>query len=223
MGSMKAVLSGVVLLFLCCTTFGARPQLSDRPASAISVTDAYLPYQVVLDGFVILDLSLDSHGSITAIHILRDPGSMVSAAIASVRTWKFEPAIEDSEPQPSEMTVAFVYRPADSGGSKAVLPKPFAPVLPRMKNEAHIPAGIVSVAYPEYPVNSVAWGSVIVQASLDKTGAMKKAEVLRGQEPFTAFALESLKKWSFQTAKLHDKPTQSNVAIAFVFESPVSN
>jgi outer membrane biosynthesis protein TonB len=220
---MKIVASGVALLFLCCTTFGTLAQVSDRPASVVSVTDAYLPYQVVLDGLIILDLSLDSQGSITAIHILRDPGSMVSAAISSVRTWKFEPAIEDNEPQPSEMTVAFVYRPADYGGSKAAFPKPFAAVPPRMKNEAHAPAGIVSVAYPEYPANSVAWGSVIVQVSLDKTGAMKKAEVLRGQEPFTAFALESLKKWSFQTANLHDKPTSSNVAIAFVFQSPASN
>lgn len=220
---MKTLLNGVVLLFLYYSTFGTLAQVSDRPASVVSVTDAYLPYQVVLDGFVILDLSLDSQGSITAIHILRDPGSMVSAAMSSVRTWKFEPAIEDNEPQSSEMTVAFVYRPADYGGSKAALAKPFAPVLPRMKNAAHTPAGIVAAAYPEYPANSVAWGSVIVQASLDKTGAMKKAEVLRGQEPFTAFALESLKKWSFLTANLHDKPTPSNVAIAFVFQSPVSN
>jgi outer membrane biosynthesis protein TonB len=192
---------------------------ANSPASVTSVTDAYLPYQVVLDGFVILDISIDSRGALTAIHVLRDPGSMVSAAISSVRKWTFEPAIESKEAQPSEITVVFVYRPANYGGAKAVLPS-FAPVLPHLKNDAQTPVGIVSVAYPEYPVNSIAWGSVIVQANLDETGAMKKAEVLHGQEPFTAFSLESLKKWRFQPAMLRGRPTEANVAVAFIFQSP---
>lgn len=215
---MKAVLSvGVVLLFLLCTTPGTSAQVSNKPTAVVSVTDAYLPYQIILDGFVVLDISLDSQGGITAVHVLRDPGSMVSAAIASVRTWKFEPALEDNKPQPSEMTVTFVYRPAVS---KAAPSRPFfASVLPGTENDAPAPAGIMSVAYPEYPVNSVAWGSVIVQVSLDKSGAAKNANVLRAQAPFTTFALESLKKWSFRAARLHGKPTESNVAIAFIFQT----
>jgi outer membrane biosynthesis protein TonB len=213
---MNSTLRLALFLLLCVPAFAQ----ADRPASVISVTDAYLPYQVVLDGFVILDISLDSRGSITAIRVLRDPGSMVSSAISSVRTWTFEPAIGDNKAQPSDMTVVFVYRPADYGGSKAVLPIPFAPVLPHSKNEAQTPAGILSVAYPKYPVNSVASGSVIVQASLDKAGAVKQAEVVRGQKPFTAISVESLKEWRFQPAMLRGKPTESNVTVAFVFQSP---
>jgi outer membrane biosynthesis protein TonB len=212
---MKSALSLALFLRLCVPAFAQ----ADKPASIISVRDAFLPYQVVLDGFVILDISLDSRGRVAAIHVLRDPGSMVSAAISSVRTWTFEPAIEDNQARPSEITVVFAYRPADFGGAKAV-PPPFNPVLPQLKNDTQTPVGIVSVAYPEYPVNSVAWGSVIVQVNVDKTGAMTNAEVLRGQEPFTAFSLESLKKWGFQPSMLRGKPIESNVAVAFVFQSP---
>lgn len=143
---------------------------------------------------------------------------MVSAAYSSVRTWTFAAAFEDGKARPSDITVAFVYRPSDYGGAKAVMP-PFAPVLPRL-HDGQAPAGIMAVAYPEYPVNSVAWGSVIIQATIDKTGAMKETKVLREQKPFTAFALAALKKWSFQPATLRGNPTASNVAIVFVFQSP---
>ena len=212
---MKSALSLALILLLFVPAFAR----GNRPASIISVTDAYLPYQVVLDGFVILDISLDSRGTVTAIHVLRDPGSMVPAAISSVRTWTFEPAIEDNKARPSEMTVVFVYRPADYGGAKAVL-TPFAPVVPHLENDTQTPVGIVSVAYPEYPVNSVVWGSVVIQLTVDATGSMTRREVLRPMLPFTQFALDALKKWRFQPAMLRGKPTETNIAVAFVFQSP---
>jgi hypothetical protein len=210
------ILSLIPFVLLCVPAFAQ----ANRPASLVTVTDAYLPYQVVLDGFVILGVSLDSRATVTAIHVLRDPGSMVSAATSSVRTWTFAPALEDNKAQASEITVVFVYRPADYGGAKAVLPRPFVPVLPTLKHDAQAPAGILSVAYPAYPVNTVAWGSVIVQARLDETGAMKDAQVLLRKEPFTAPSLKALKNWSFQPAMFHGKATEANVAVAFVFQSP---
>jgi len=214
-----------LMFFLSGITVEA--QVSYQPPSVISATDAFLPYQNLPDGFVVLDVSLDSDGSISSTDLLRDPGSMVSAAISSVRTWKFKPASAGNTPRPSEMTVAFVYRPADFGGRKPSPPKSSGPVLPPRKADAqrgdgYVPAGIITWAYPDYPVNSTAWGSVVIQVSLDKSGTIQKADVLRKQEPFTSFAVEALKRWSFQPATLHGKPADSQLAIAFVFQVPYS-
>lgn len=123
-------------------------EVVDQPASVRSATDAYLQYLVILDGFVVLHVSLNSKGDVTDIHVLRDPGSMVPAAMSSVKTWRFEPAVEAVKSVDSEMTVVFVYRPADYGGSKATLPKPFTAVRPPENSEGSSPAGILSVSLP---------------------------------------------------------------------------
>src|SRR5271169_3667709 len=101
-----------------------------KTAEVLSVTDAYLPYQIIFDGFVVLDVSLDAKGNIAKVSALRDPGSMVPAAITSVRMWKFRPASAGDGPRPSEMTIAFVYRPPNGGPAQTVPPKNFQPVLP---------------------------------------------------------------------------------------------
>src|SRR5579863_8956273 len=115
----------------CCAmvTTGAQG-FASKTAEVISATDAYLPYQIMFDGFVVLGVSLDAKGNITKVSALRDPGSMVPAAITSVRTWKFRPASAGNGPRPSEMTVAFVYRPPNGGPAQTGPPKDFQPVLP---------------------------------------------------------------------------------------------
>jgi hypothetical protein len=83
--------------------------------------DAYIPYQIVKDGFFVLDIWLNGDGSIRRIDPLRNPGAMLGAAEASVRSWKFVAATENGKPVPSRLTVAFVYRPPNYGNAGTVL------------------------------------------------------------------------------------------------------
>ena len=86
----------------------------------------------------------------------------------------------------------------------------------------YVPAGIVSFTYPDYPANSVAWGSVIVQITVNSEGRMENAEVLHGMAPFTDLAVDALRNWRFQAATLYGKPVASQLPIAFIFQTPVS-
>jgi TonB family protein len=198
---------------------------SSHSESAAQVTDAYLPYEVVFDGFVVLDVSLDKRGEVIGTEAIRDPGSMVPAAITSVQTWKVRPGTLGNSAIPSEMTAAFVYRPRPNGPAAALPPRDFKPVLPHPHTEGidFVPAGIVSFAYPDYPANSVAWGSVIVQVTVNSEGRMENTEVLRGMAPFTDFAVDALRNWHFQAATLNSKPVSSQLPIAFIFQTPVSS
>src|SRR6266851_5670482 len=101
-----------------------------KPPQVASVTDAYLPYEVVFDGFIVLDVSLDKHGEVIGTEALRDPGAMVPAAVTSVRTWKMRPGMFGGAAVPSEMTAVFVYRPRPNGPALSVPPKDFKPVVP---------------------------------------------------------------------------------------------
>jgi TonB family protein len=218
--------SFALLLFVGCVAFAALAHTIFTSPQVASVTDAYVPYEVVFDGFVVLDVSLDRCGEVIRTEALRDPGAMVPATVKSVRTWKIRPGMIGSAAIPSEMTTVFVYRPRANGPAVALPPKDFKPVLPRPHaGEAtdYVPAGIVSFTYPNYPVNSVAWGSVIVQVTVSAAGEADGTEILHGMEPFTDLAIDALRNWRFRAATLHGKEVSSQVPIAFIFQTPASS
>jgi len=225
MASLRKVAS--VATVTACLGVTIVTQTFEAPR-AVSVRDAYLPYQVVYDGFVVLELFLDKNGMIVEKRTLRDPGAMVPAAIATVAGWKFRPAEGACNTAlPSAITTVFVYRPRDNGPALVAPPKNFKPVLPNSPVHAdggpdYVPAGVLSVAYPNYPVNSVAWGSVVVQVTVNPEGRIEKSEVLHGTAPFKDLVLEALDKWRFRAANLGGRPIPSKMPIAFVFQTPLS-
>jgi TonB family protein len=197
-----------------------------KPPEVATAGDVYVPYQVVVDGLFVLDVSLDADGTIQKIYALRDPGAMIGAAKTSVRGWKFHPASKDGNAAPSRMTVSFLYRPPNYGNVGVVPPKSFSPVLPPDQlDSAHgnfVPVGVLSFAYPEYPVNSVVSGSVVVQVTIDGAGNVKDVEFLHGMENFNNFVSVALKQWRFKAATLNGKPITSKTIIAFAFQPPHS-
>jgi TonB family protein len=125
------------------------------------------------------------------------------------------------------MTVSFVYRPPNYGNAAAVAPTNLTPVLPPGQSTSsardnYVPVGILSFAYPAYPVNSVAWGSVVVQLTVDGSGDVKAVEFLHGMAGFNNFVSDALKKWRFQAATFNGKPVTSKTVVAFIFQTPTS-
>jgi TonB family protein len=126
------------------------------------------------------------------------------------------------------MIVSFVYRPPNYGNAAAVSPKDFAPVLPANQSNPsehgnYVPVGILSFAYPAYPVNSVAWGSVVVQLTVEGSGDVKGVEFLHGMVGFNNLVSDALRKWRFQAATFDGKPITSKTVIAFVFQTPAAH
>ena len=115
------------------------------------------------------------------------------------------------------MRVAVVFRPR----SYLAAGPAFAPILsegePNRVNQRYVPPGIISVAYPQYPINAAAPGTVVIQVTVGKSGAIQRMKVVRDLPPFTQLALSAANKWRFQAATLDGKPMTSNIAIAFVF------
>jgi TonB family protein len=202
-------------------------QQTYTPPEVTSAGDAYTSYNIVFDGLFVLDIGLNDDGDIRQIGALRDPGSMLDAAKTTVHSWKFQPASEGSNPRASRLTVAFVYRPANYGAAGAVPPKDFAPVIPPAHSDDgsdnYVPVGILSFAYPDYPINSVVWGSVLVQATVDSAGDVKDVKLLHGMVNFNSFAQEALKRWRFRAGTLRGKPVTSKIVVAFIFQPPHSS
>src|SRR5205807_2620383 len=199
----------------------ALPPLFFKPAEVVSATNAQYPPNSIAEGVVVLDVSLTERGQVVEVGALRDIPSLTSAAASEVQSWRFKPASQDGMVQASAMTVAFVYRPPVSVWK----PPSFTPALPNpgSSTNAYMPAGIVSVGYAEYPVNSVVSGAVVVQVTVDDSGKIERVKVIRKMAGFTGFALRAVKQWRFQPAQLEGEPVASNVAIAFIFARPNLN
>jgi hypothetical protein len=101
----------LVISLLIGLSWPVSAQPSYKPAQVASAGDAYIPFQVMIDGFFVFDVLLNSDGTVEQVDTLRDPGAMPGAAKTSISSWKFQPASRDGEPAPSRMTVSFVYRP----------------------------------------------------------------------------------------------------------------
>src|SRR5260370_34988972 len=166
----------LVIFVLIGFSWPVSAQPNYKPARVTSAGDAYVPFQVMIDGFFVFDVHVNDDGTAERIDALRNPGAMPGAAKTSISSWKFQSASKNQQPVPSRMTVSFVYRPPNYGNAAAVAPKVFVPVLPADQSESSgqgnfVPVGILSFAYPAYPVNSVAWGSVVVQLTGEYSGA----------------------------------------------------
>ena len=116
------------------------------------------------------------------------------------------------------MTVAVVYRPA----TVVAAPPSFEAAHPALES-GYAPAGIRIAAYPDYPWNVVASGTVVLQVSIDAAGRAGAIETIRGIVPLTAHATRAVKGWRFEPATWNGKPVASKVAIAFVFRLPPPN
>ncbi|MGH9533522.1 MAG: energy transducer TonB [Terriglobales bacterium] len=189
-----------------------------QPPQLVAVTDPWMPYDVMIDGVFILDVHIDALGRVVRVDALRNPGAMLSSAVASVHRWKFLPARTNGHSTASDMVVAFVYRPADSGFAGDNAPT-IRKILPAAIGPYRPPA-VDAVAYPQYPVNAAAWGSVVLDLEIAPTGAEHLLTILLAQPPFLSFARNAAKKWRFSAATLGSRAVSSTVAIAFIFQPP---
>ena len=206
-----------LVIFLASCSIQSLAQAPFKPAEVISAGDIPYPIQSIADGVVVLDVSLDEKGAITGSTVVRDIPSLTSEATSSVRSWKFSPASMRGKPEQSLIRVAVVFRPRAYFAAGPA----FTPILSEGESnradQTYTPPGIVSVSYPQYPINAAAPGTVVVQVTVGRSSAIQRVKVVRDLPPFTKFALSAVNKWRFQAATLDGKPMTSSLAIAFVF------
>ena len=58
-------------------------------------------YDKRIEGTVLLELLIDSEGRVARSRVLRSVPGLDEAALASVQTWKFRPAVKGGKPVPT--------------------------------------------------------------------------------------------------------------------------
>jgi len=102
---------------------------------------------------------------------------------------------------------------------------PVAPPRPQ-RQEAFVafddppkPIKRVNAAYPDLARQAQAEGRVIVQVTIDETGRVIDAVVLKSDtiESLNDAAIAAAKKWLFKPAKQRDVPVKARIVLPFVF------
>ena len=82
------------------------------------------------------------------------------------------------------------------------------------------PAEVVSTAELYYPPNSVAFGTVVLELTIDESGAIEKIRVVKDIKSLTPEAERCVRKWTFRPARRGGRPVTSTVPVAFTFNNP---
>jgi protein TonB len=80
---------------------------------------------------------------------------------------------------------------------------------------------VVSTVEPAYPVNSVAGGTVVLKVTISSSGEITDVRVLQEAKGFTHLAIEAVRKWKFQPAKLDGRPITASIPVSFSFSQPI--
>jgi outer membrane biosynthesis protein TonB len=83
---------------------------SYTPPQVLTATFSPYPANGLASGAVVMDVSIDSYGTITRIATVRDVPRLTAAASAALKSWSFKAASYGNTPTASKVVVAMVFR-----------------------------------------------------------------------------------------------------------------
>jgi len=123
---------------------------------------------------------------------------------ASLHGWRFAPARRGEQATAANLRVPLILEQPNESKMPDVLPKAVYRVRPK---------------YPIAMIRSGLRGEVVLQFTVDETGAVKDPVVLRSSNPyFNQGALEALSQWKFEPGRLGGEPVAAKMQQPFVFE-----
>jgi len=171
-------------------------------------------------GIVSLLVTLYARAQLQSVQVLRSFPSLTGVVQDAVQNWKFTPAAMRGSPVPADISVNAVFNPYNPGGTSfqalALDPPRFEPT-PAPGGPAFLPPQITSASFAIFPVKSVAWGTVVLDATIDATGQVTRVRAVHTVASLTAAAESALRTWSFAPATLDGQPVAANIVVAFVF------
>lgn len=78
----------------------------------------------------------------------------------------------------------------------------------------------LSLVPAPFPSQSFFGGEVLLDALVDRTGALSDVRVIQGEDPFLEKALAAVPTWMFLPARASGQPVEKRITIAFEFPQP---
>jgi TonB family protein len=173
-------------------------------------------------GEVLIELQLDTSGSVSEAKVLRSTPPFTSLLREAVLDWRFQPArvtgeTGEYEPVESRVLVAGWFRPPAlySGAAAGEPPEDIT------EPSAEI-ARPTSTTTPGYPPDGRGDQVVLVEVEVDRQGSVVEARVVRSAPGFDSVALDAARRWKFRPAQWEGEAVPSFSYIVFGFREPVT-
>lgn len=219
----SSALCALAVTFLIATVpcaFGRSKRPKFTPPSLATAAGIPYPINSGAAGVVVVAVNLDDAGKIKNTDVLRDIPSLTSPVLLSIQKWTFRPATLDGAGVDSTITVSVVFNPSDfrlAGTETPALGKEVM-VLPQGTN-GFLPPKTTNASWANYPWNSVAQGSVILDAHVSRNGHVE--HVTPVWAPFLAkTSIEAAEKWAFEPATFDGSSIDANAVIGYVYRPP---
>jgi Gram-negative bacterial TonB protein C-terminal len=210
----------VTLLMATAPAFGRSRHPEFTPPSLAAAASITYPINSGAAGVVVVAVNLDDAGKIKNTDVLRDIPSLTSPVLLSAQKWTFHPATLDGAGVDSTITVSIVFNPSDyrlTGTEAPALGKEVMVLSPDANR--FLPPKTKTVSWANYPVNSAAQGTVILEARVGRSGRV--AHVTPVWAPFLAkTSTEAAEKWSFEAAAFDGRTVEANAVIGYVYRPP---
>ena len=182
----------------------------------LSVVGVPYPPQALFGGNVLLDALVDANGNLSDVRVVNGDSPFLDVALDAVHTWTFAPARVDGRAVDARIGIVFQF------------PQSFLPAVvarQRSYKEPLADAGErgalpVFTSEPDYPVNSIAEGSVILYGVVDPEGQLVSTSVVRDIPSLTATTQTAVQQWKFAPGKQAGAQAESAVIIVDTFRRP---
>lgn len=184
----------------------------------LTASDITFPINSVGSGLVEIEIDVDSAGRVKTLEVIRDVPSLTSAVLTAMGNWTFAHGEMNGKPELSSLFANVVFDPGISHPAQI-------PLSSELKE--HLSAGNEFVAprvskavYPDYPINSIAAGMVVLDVTVNKSGRVGAASPVYTVPSLTKPAKDAVKRWIFKPGTFRGTPSAASTVVAFVFRSP---
>jgi TonB family protein len=169
------------------------------PRATISEADTAL---------VLLDGEINPCGEVDHLKVNQGTAAFVEPSLESVRQWQFERP-DDQISIPVSAVLLFRARTDLAHGAYEFS----VPVNSSASTSTPQPTTIIG---PNYPLDSAAEGTVILQLQVNDQGRVEKADVINEVPSLTSAAIAAVFQWRFRPAFRNGTPT-AGVTVAVIF------
>jgi TonB family protein len=213
----RRVVAGAVIGASCGALVAAGAQDRFVPAARYRSGELpQIPIQAVGGGEVLLELTVSSNGTVTAVRPLQTTSLFTEALTDVVPGWQFVPAQNEGKTVDSKVLVAGLFRP----------PSINTPTLGEVPTDVGAPSLDAPfptlTVMPPYPPLALESGVGLVEVQVDAAGAVIDAQTVRSAPPFDEAALDSARQWKFRPARIRGAAASAYVYVVFGFRQPVT-
>lgn len=191
-----------------------------------------------VDGDVVMNATIATDGTVKDIKVTHGLPQLVDGAVHAVSQWQYEPMRVNGVATPFKTVISVHFRfAANALSPTAPAPPPVElPVPPAARSQLPPPpegvmrisgrsmaANLESRVEPVYPQDAVALdarGTVLVLATIRKTGEVSDVQVESGPERFRKAAMDAVKQWRYHPYEVEGQAVDVQTTIALNFAPP---